>query len=462
MANPNGGRGPGRPPHPGPLTPAEVRVHERIREGLTNAEIAVRLGVSVNTVRYHVANLLAKSDLANRKELAGWQPGEGESRARAWFGWLALGGVASRAAIAVAAVVVAGTAVIAVGPSEDGVELPGVPVGPEVTPPPESRASPIIGESTFGEDDVYRPYQAPDLVGLGMVNLGQLVSLPLRPSPGAEIAIRDTFTGVRLAAGGIVVLDGGAVEWSIATNGVTRASLTRASLTGEWEGRELQLSIEVSRPLTSLILSYDDFVAIHTPYDPGPSPEFSMSMVDDEGWRYPVALDAGGELWMAREPLPRDAIIAYDTGRRIDVNGARRLRPARPLDDLYPGTNWCAPARDRAPGACDVTLGYVPESIAAPVSGLLRCLESGGLDLVTDEFTLHLRAAGGSLIPCKHWAAAETEIEEGEPIRSAGYWHLSGTARDGTPLSVVVGHDATLYIGELSTVVECPPCRSGS
>ena len=33
----------GRPPHPGVLTPAEWRVLEELREGRTNAEIAVRL-----------------------------------------------------------------------------------------------------------------------------------------------------------------------------------------------------------------------------------------------------------------------------------------------------------------------------------------------------------------------------------------------------------------------------------
>ena len=49
----------GRPPHPGDVTPAEERVLELVREGLPNAEIAIRLGISINTVRYHVSNLLA-------------------------------------------------------------------------------------------------------------------------------------------------------------------------------------------------------------------------------------------------------------------------------------------------------------------------------------------------------------------------------------------------------------------
>ncbi|MCA9825940.1 MAG: helix-turn-helix transcriptional regulator [Dehalococcoidia bacterium] len=53
----------GRPPHPGSLTPAEARVLEHVREGRQNAEIAVRLGISVNTVRYHVSVLLPSPSL---------------------------------------------------------------------------------------------------------------------------------------------------------------------------------------------------------------------------------------------------------------------------------------------------------------------------------------------------------------------------------------------------------------
>ena len=64
----------GRPPHPGDVTPAEERVLELVREGLPNAEIAIRLGISINTVRYHVSNLLAKSGASERAELREWRP----------------------------------------------------------------------------------------------------------------------------------------------------------------------------------------------------------------------------------------------------------------------------------------------------------------------------------------------------------------------------------------------------
>ncbi len=63
----------GRPPHPDILTPAEWRVLEHVREGLPNAEIAVRLGVTINTVRTHVSSMLAKLELPDRHALAQWQ-----------------------------------------------------------------------------------------------------------------------------------------------------------------------------------------------------------------------------------------------------------------------------------------------------------------------------------------------------------------------------------------------------
>jgi len=73
----------GRPPHPDVLTPAEWRVLDQLREGQPNAEIAVRLGISVNTVRTHVSNMLAKLEVPDRHALAAW---DGHPKRR--FGWL--------------------------------------------------------------------------------------------------------------------------------------------------------------------------------------------------------------------------------------------------------------------------------------------------------------------------------------------------------------------------------------
>ncbi len=62
----------GRPPHADVLTPGEWRVVEAVRHGLSNPQIAKRQGVSLDAVKYHVANALLKLGLGSRAELRRW------------------------------------------------------------------------------------------------------------------------------------------------------------------------------------------------------------------------------------------------------------------------------------------------------------------------------------------------------------------------------------------------------
>jgi DNA-binding CsgD family transcriptional regulator/catechol 2,3-dioxygenase-like lactoylglutathione lyase family enzyme len=62
----------GRPPHDDLLTPAEWAVVEFVRHGLTNRQIAARRQVSLDAVKFHVANALGKLGMASRAELRRW------------------------------------------------------------------------------------------------------------------------------------------------------------------------------------------------------------------------------------------------------------------------------------------------------------------------------------------------------------------------------------------------------
>lgn len=62
----------GRPPHDDLLTPAEWRTLNAVRHGLTNQQIADRRGISLDAVKYHVANVIAKLGVRNRKALKNW------------------------------------------------------------------------------------------------------------------------------------------------------------------------------------------------------------------------------------------------------------------------------------------------------------------------------------------------------------------------------------------------------
>ena len=79
MKKARGKRPRGRPKHADLLTPAEWRTVHAVQHGMTNAEFARRRGVSVNTVKFHVANALSKLGLRNRRELRAWFRAPGDS-----------------------------------------------------------------------------------------------------------------------------------------------------------------------------------------------------------------------------------------------------------------------------------------------------------------------------------------------------------------------------------------------
>jgi DNA-binding NarL/FixJ family response regulator len=72
----DGGRGPsgtaahGSEPDPDRLTEREVEVLGQVTAGLRNKEIAARLGITENTVKFHLRNILEKLHAQSRTELA--------------------------------------------------------------------------------------------------------------------------------------------------------------------------------------------------------------------------------------------------------------------------------------------------------------------------------------------------------------------------------------------------------
>lgn len=54
------------------LTPTEVKVVQLVARGMSNREISEVMNVSQRTIESHVSNMLAKTSLHNRTELARW------------------------------------------------------------------------------------------------------------------------------------------------------------------------------------------------------------------------------------------------------------------------------------------------------------------------------------------------------------------------------------------------------
>ena len=67
----------GRPPHPDVLTPRQWQVLALLREGLSNEQIALCLGISIDGVKFHVSEILSKLGAGSRNEAAQW---DGEQR----------------------------------------------------------------------------------------------------------------------------------------------------------------------------------------------------------------------------------------------------------------------------------------------------------------------------------------------------------------------------------------------
>ena len=81
----------GRPPWPDVLTPREWEVLAHVRQGLTNREIAERLGISLSGAKHHVSEIITKLGVESREEAAMWQR-EPEA-ARRWAGVPLLAGL---------------------------------------------------------------------------------------------------------------------------------------------------------------------------------------------------------------------------------------------------------------------------------------------------------------------------------------------------------------------------------
>jgi DNA-binding CsgD family transcriptional regulator len=60
----------GRPPYDDVLTPRQWQVVALLQEGLTNEQIAARMGISADGAKYHVAEILSKLGVSSREEAA--------------------------------------------------------------------------------------------------------------------------------------------------------------------------------------------------------------------------------------------------------------------------------------------------------------------------------------------------------------------------------------------------------
>jgi Tol biopolymer transport system component/DNA-binding CsgD family transcriptional regulator len=102
------------------LTPREQEVHALLRDGLTNPEIAERLGITRETAKHHVSEIISKLGVTTREEAAVWRPEPPAPRPRRrWWApliaWLRPLTLAKAAGLAASLAVAAAVAVLAWG-----------------------------------------------------------------------------------------------------------------------------------------------------------------------------------------------------------------------------------------------------------------------------------------------------------------------------------------------------------
>jgi DNA-binding CsgD family transcriptional regulator len=80
---------------PDALTAREREVLDLLRLGLTNEEIARRLGITLDGAKYHVSQILSKLGVATREEAAAWRPEKRRGGWGRWPVWAKIGGAAT-------------------------------------------------------------------------------------------------------------------------------------------------------------------------------------------------------------------------------------------------------------------------------------------------------------------------------------------------------------------------------
>jgi len=121
----------GRPPYAGTLTPRQQDVFDLLVTGLTNEEIAERLGITSYGVKYHVAAILQRLGVENRYEAASLRlRSEGSARFAGWapllflrkapFPWLGKAVAAGALTAAAAGIALLAWGVLATGLRANG------------------------------------------------------------------------------------------------------------------------------------------------------------------------------------------------------------------------------------------------------------------------------------------------------------------------------------------------------
>jgi DNA-binding CsgD family transcriptional regulator/plastocyanin len=289
---------------PDDLTPREREVFGLLRLGLTNEEIAARLGISLDGAKYHVSQILSKLGVATREEAAA-VPVEARRR---WWVMLPLAAKAAGAAVVLAAVGGLGVLAWGVLNTSDGTEA-GDSGGPRIG---DHWHAPIR-ITVCGEElrDVSVPENGIRTQGDSILHIQP--AQPFEEGAGASLVKWFEYGGGRLT------------ETEINIPGSDK-TFRNGDLCPDGEPGELQ--VFVTRAGESGEQRLGDFLQVYIPHD-GDRIRIVFAPVDGprigDHWHAPYQFFACGE----KQPNAG----AWESGVNTPGDGILHIQPAQPSEE---------------------------------------------------------------------------------------------------------------------------------
>jgi DNA-binding CsgD family transcriptional regulator len=457
------------------LTPADEHLVAYIREGLYDAEIAVRLGITNRDVKERVERLVTKLGVRDRAELRRAAPRPAEpgppAEERPLPDELALRRPA-RGPVYPALFVVAFLAVAMfvmftfLWPAKGS--LPAAAGPSPVVPLPVAIPAPSVVVPTVR------------IAGRDMIYLGRLLGPPPAEA-GTRAEAREDLLVVDIPAEATVHLG------TLLFARMVRASPDEATIELSVNGGPFYLYVQAAAPaylafggganeaLIAVGRNRDPAAPGAPPGSPGvvAGPEDRRGMVlwapagkDLEGSPRHLELTATGELYAESASRSAEATV-FATGEALDLSMAERVGYA-PVGGPRNVVNEC---RQSAPCQTFVYADGPAEPGATyelPANGRFTCREDGVLQLELASFRLFFHQVDGAGKDTSACSTAEENTQADgrvQPVHAAisssTHYRITAETLAGAVLSVVVGGDRTIYVGAMTPRFGCP-CRSGN
>jgi DNA-binding CsgD family transcriptional regulator len=452
-------------------------VLDLLAEGKSNAEIAVRLGITLDGAKWHVGELLAETGCGDRQALASWWRKTRTGERKAGFLGLPLFRIAlAGAGIAVASVLVVALAVALSG-GEPGPAAPEAVLGASPTPWPEEALEALAASQGRAPDSC----EPPRMRDLRLVDGAELLAEGLAPAGRVIIdghcplyvANRVDRAVVWVGGGGLLHIDrrgdqrltnadpccAGAV---ISSGGVSYR-LSASGWDGERDGRWKTFS-GLSASLARIEMTDSDGAYLTlTLRETTPTPG---------RLRHRVAIASDGQVFIDPAPVPGGLVVNGLTGEAIDVGN---FGTGMPLNvevgtgavrtDCWEEDGVCRVYLDGVRGAREGNVGvFNPSTLLAPFDGVLNCVRVDGefwsidgparaYELSNGNLTLRFGAFGGAW---EEWEDCEPrDVRRGQAFPVWTYTYVEASV-GGEPRSIVSTRDGRLHVGDVQLTLGCP------